>query len=197
MILSACGYDARFTVCVVQCTQSTGCPQGLICGSENLCRPPGETCGNDAEVPDSVPSCMNFSDPIVDLALDQPAQADQIRSANENASKANDGNDTSTRWSSADGTPGHWWLVDLGSDRLLDSINTLWERGDVAYRYDVSISSDGETFTTAINKTTDTLTARARIDTVPNGTCTRYVRITKTDTTGWWAILYTVNVMGR
>jgi hypothetical protein len=140
---------------------------------------------------------MNFGDPIIDLALDQPAQADQIRSANDNASKANDGNDTSTRWSSADGTPGHWWLVDLGSDRLLDSINTLWERGDVAYRYFVSISSDGETFTTAINKTTDTATARARTDLFPSGTCTRYVRITKTDTTGWWAILYTVNVMGR
>lgn len=201
LMLGACGYDAQFAACVVRCTQSSGCPSDLVCGSESLCRPPEETCGADGGPPDgdvdAVPVCMNVGDPIVDLALNQPPQADQSRSANENAQKANDGNDTSTRWSSADGTPGHWWQVDLGKNHLLESVNTLWEYDGVNFRYFVSISLDGASFTTVIDKTADTRTARARTDMFPTPTCTRFVRITKTDTTGYWAILYTVNVLGR
>ena len=197
MALEACGYDAQFAACVVRCTQNTGCPNELVCGSENLCRPPGETCGTDGGTPDgdvdAFPACMNFGDPIIDLALMKPADADGMLQP---ASNANDGND-GTRWNTGDGTPGHWWQVDLGADYLLESVNTLWEYDGVNFRYFVSISLDGTSFTPVIDKTADTRTARARTDMFPTPTCTRFVRITKTDTTGYWAILYTVNVMGR
>jgi formylglycine-generating enzyme len=44
IVLTACAYDASFTDCTVRC--STGCPDGLTCGAEGLCREPGaiETC---------------------------------------------------------------------------------------------------------------------------------------------------------
>ena len=197
IVLVACSYDAQFAACVVQCTQSTGCPNEFVCGSESLCRPPGESCGTDGGTiegdRDAGPACTNDSDPIIDLALMKPTDADGMLQL---ASNANDGND-GTRWNAGDGTPGHWWQVDLGADHLLESINTLWEYDGVVFRYFVSISSDGTNFTTTIDKTADTRTTRARTDVFPSGTCTRFVRITKTDTTGYWAILYSVNVMGR
>lgn len=197
MAVAACGYDARFAVCVVRCTRGTGCPEGLTCGSENLCRPPGDTCGSDGEILDAVPACVNLGDPIIDLAVFKLATADAYIDAGGVASHGND-DDDGTRWTaSSDGAAGHWWQVDLGAAHLLTSINTLWEYDGVNYKYDVSISSDGTNFTVAIDQTADTRTARARTDAFPSGTCTRFVRITKTDTTGYWAILYTVNVMGR
>jgi len=195
MALAACGYDARFAACAVRCTQSSGCPGELVCGSENLCRPPGETCSYDGGR-DAASACMNFGNPIIDLALNKPARADGEIDAGGLAKNGNDGND-GTRWNTGDGTPGHWWDVDLGADHLLESVNTLWEYDGVNYKFYVSISSDGTNFTTAIDRTADARTARARMDMFPGGTCTRYVRITKTDTTGYWAILYTVKVMGR
>lgn len=85
----------------------------------------------------------------------------------------------------------------MGAPHLLTSLSTLWEMEGIDYRYYVSISSDGTDFTLAIDQTADTRAARARTDMFPSSTCARFVRITKTDTTGYWAILYTVNVMGR
>lgn len=193
--LSACAYDVSYGDCAVRCTTASGCPDGLSCGPEGLCRVAGaEACALDG---DAAPACMNFGDPIVDLALNQPAQADEeIDSPGARAKNANDGNGA-TRWSTDEGAPGHWWMVDLGSGRLVESINTLWEMDGVNFKFDVSISSDGTNFTTAIDQTADTRTTRSRTDAFPGGTCTRFVRITKTDTTGYWAILYTVNVMGK
>lgn len=193
---SACSYDASFDDCAIQCSLDIGCPEGFSCGVEGICRPPGAMGSCDLPDGGGLPSCMNLADPIVDLALFKPAEADQIRSANEDASKADDGSE-STRWSSADGTPGHWWLVDLGADHLLTSITTKWEYNAVNYRYDVSISSNGTDFAVAIDETADTRVDQVRTDMFPDPTCTRFVRIRKTDTTGYWAILYTVNVMGR
>lgn len=186
-VIASCGYDATYY-------EGTTCSTGVCPGELECCN---GVCASGTCVDSSLPACMNVSDPIIDLALNQPAQADtEIDSPGARAQNANDGSDGS-RWSAPDGTPGHWWLVDLGSDRLLDSINTLWELDGVNFTFYVSTSSDGMTFTTAINNTADTRTVRARTDMFPSGTCARYVRITKTDTTGWWAILYTVNVMGR
>ena len=36
--LSACAYDASYGDCAVQCTTDSGCPDGLTCGAEGLCR---------------------------------------------------------------------------------------------------------------------------------------------------------------
>lgn len=191
-VLSACAYDARFEDCVVHCAVDMGCPDDLKCGADNLCRLPDAVgaCEQVASI------CMNVGDPIVDLARDRPAQADKT-SALHGAEKAND-NDDSTSWNAGDAEPGHWWSVDLGNHRLLTSLNTLWEYDSIQhYQYEVSVSSDGINFTTVIDQTADTRVSKLRTDTFPNDTCARYVRLTKTDNTGYWAILFTVNVLGR
>ena len=36
--LVACGYDASFDGCTIRCSIDTGCPEGLACGPEGLCR---------------------------------------------------------------------------------------------------------------------------------------------------------------
>lgn len=200
--VAACGYGAHFEDCTVWCVES-GCPDGMTCGGEGLCRPPNAigACGGgnvqDGGALDGSTACQSPSGSDTDLALMKPASADQIANSTYAASKANDGDD-GTSWNAGDATSGHWWLVDLGADHLLTSLNTLWEYNDIHYyQYAVSISSDGTNFATAIDETADTRTARARTDTFPAATCARYVRIKKTDNTGYWAILFTVNVMGR
>jgi len=42
LIASACAYDTSFNDCAISCTE-TGCPDGLECRAEGLCRVPGET----------------------------------------------------------------------------------------------------------------------------------------------------------
>lgn len=41
-LLAACGYDATFDDCEVRCAADAGCPEGTTCGSEGLCRAPGQ-----------------------------------------------------------------------------------------------------------------------------------------------------------
>lgn len=44
--LSACAYDASFSDCTISCTATSGCPSGMSCGDQGLCRLPKatETC---------------------------------------------------------------------------------------------------------------------------------------------------------
>ena len=57
--LCACTYDASYGDCAVKCTNDTGCPDGLTCGTEGLCRMPGEsqTCTTSAI---GAPSCNDL-----------------------------------------------------------------------------------------------------------------------------------------
>lgn len=38
VMLHACGYDPEFEDCAIKCSVETGCPDGLECGVEGLCR---------------------------------------------------------------------------------------------------------------------------------------------------------------
>jgi formylglycine-generating enzyme len=60
MGLSACAYDARFNDCAISCTATSGCPSGLSCGDEGLCRVSGATqaCASMAQV---FPSCTDLA----------------------------------------------------------------------------------------------------------------------------------------
>jgi DNA-binding NarL/FixJ family response regulator len=91
-----------------------------------------------------------------DKALDRPATASSVeRPRNGGAcltpdachpGLANDGR-TDTRWSS-EYNDGEYWQVDLGSERLVDSVGVTWEP---AYpdRWRISTSLDGRDFSTA------------------------------------------------
>jgi len=53
---AACAYDATFNDCVIHCSEAIGCPSGLACGSEGLCRS-SETTTACSEAPREFPSC--------------------------------------------------------------------------------------------------------------------------------------------
>lgn len=41
--IAACTYEASFNDCAISCSEATGCPNGLSCEAEGLCRSPGMT----------------------------------------------------------------------------------------------------------------------------------------------------------
>jgi formylglycine-generating enzyme required for sulfatase activity len=62
LLVAACAYDTRFNDCTISCTNA-GCPDGLECREEGLCREPGETdscakvLGTNASCLDLAPTC--------------------------------------------------------------------------------------------------------------------------------------------
>lgn len=60
LLAAACSYDASFEDCAVHCTTDVGCPIGLACEAEGLCRTPGatETC---AVVLETFSSCVGLA----------------------------------------------------------------------------------------------------------------------------------------
>ena len=62
-ILGACGYGASFDDCTILCSEDTGCPTGLRCGDEGLCRRSDQSSCNG-------PACNSAIDlgPITALA---------------------------------------------------------------------------------------------------------------------------------
>ncbi len=129
---------------------------------------------------------------VTDLALGKAASTDSSQSGR-GASLANDG-DTTTRWCAADGGTGHWWQVDLGSAATLTGTQVRWEFAR-AYRYHVSVSTDGSTWTRVADRTASTSTAQVQGDTF--SATARYVRITVTGlAASTWASIADFKVFG-
>lgn len=87
----------------------------------------------------------------VNLSQNKPVTASSTQSTAFPATAAVDGN-TGTRWASAY-TASAWFQVDLGSTRTIDSIAIDWEAA-YAKAYDIQLSADGTTWTTAYQTTT-------------------------------------------
>ena len=66
--LVGCDYNASFHDCVIACTLSSGCPDGLTCGSEGLCRPSGSA--------ECVSMLEPFGTPTLVASLSDPAADD-------------------------------------------------------------------------------------------------------------------------
>jgi formylglycine-generating enzyme len=69
LAIASCGYDAAFEDCTIQCSAATGCPSGLTCGIEDLCRTSDTTAacaaivgdaGTDAPIA-TFPSCVGLA----------------------------------------------------------------------------------------------------------------------------------------
>ncbi|MGE5551344.1 MAG: GH12 family glycosyl hydrolase domain-containing protein [Bacteroidota bacterium] len=138
---------------------------GLTCNSFSASvNPPGGTTPTPSPVPTSTPSGSN-------LALNKPVTASSVEKAGVEAYKAVDGN-TTTRWSSAFSDP-QWIYVDLGSSYNVNHVILRWEQA-YGKSYQIQVSPDASTWTTAYSTTTgdggvDDITFTAR-----NG---RYVRM--------------------
>jgi formylglycine-generating enzyme len=68
LTVASCGYDVSFNECAaIHCDEDSGCPDGLTCGDNRLCRSPGATCGSDdADAgtdapPSAFPSCAGLA----------------------------------------------------------------------------------------------------------------------------------------
>jgi formylglycine-generating enzyme required for sulfatase activity len=66
LFVSSCAYDASFHDCAVACADDAGCPDGLACGSEGLCRTAGATAACSTMLGDggggsSFPSCAQLA----------------------------------------------------------------------------------------------------------------------------------------
>ena len=59
--LTSCAYDAHFEDCAVRCTTDVGCPIGLTCEAEGLCRTHGATEETCAAVLETFPSCVELA----------------------------------------------------------------------------------------------------------------------------------------
>ncbi|GAB3921422.1 hypothetical protein GCM10029976_008450 [Kribbella albertanoniae] len=108
------------------------------------------------------------------LSRGKPATASSIEGAGFEAGKAVDGNSTS-RWASQEGSDPQWIQVDLGAAANLSRVKLNWE---AAYgkAYQVQLSTDGTTWSTAYSTTT----ADGGTDEIPVTGTARYVRINGT-----------------
>jgi hypothetical protein len=129
--------------------------------------------------------------PRPSVAAGKPATTDGSE-AGHPANAANDGNST-TRWCAKDGQAGHWWKVDLGHIYTnLTGAEVYWQANG-AYQYKIDISSDNKSWTTAVDKTRNTVASGLTEDnfSAPG----RYVRITVTGLpSALWASFYEIRV---
>ncbi|GAA3434536.1 discoidin domain-containing protein [Kutzneria kofuensis] len=87
------------------------------------------------------------------LSQGKTATSSSVESSTYAAAKAFDGNLTSTRWASKEGSDPQWLQVDLGATHSVTEVKLTWE---AAYgkSYTVQTSDDGTTWTTIYSTTT-------------------------------------------
>ncbi len=87
------------------------------------------------------------------LSQGRTATASSTESASYPAGAAFDGNLTSTRWASKEGSASEWLRVDLGATKPVSHVKLSWE---AAYgkAYSIQTSADGTTWTTIYTTTT-------------------------------------------
>lgn len=110
------------------------------------------------------------------ISQGKTATASSYQTGNEVA-KGNDG-DTSTRWAAATSTYPQWWKVDLGANYNLTKVDIPWYNSSTrAYKYRIEVSSDDLTYSTKVDKTSNTTYGDTSDLFTANA---RYVRITIT-----------------
>ena len=100
------------------------------------------------------------------------------------AGNANDGN-YQTKWAATGVTWPHWWMVDLGQNRTVKNVQISWfmyKGSEGYYRYKIETSTDGKSFTTALDRTGNT-TYGFTSDSL--SVTARYVRINMVDAVLW------------
>jgi hypothetical protein len=130
----------------------------------------------------------------VDIAVGKPSTASGEQGSRP-ASNGNDGSAT-TRWCADNGATGHWWQVDLGATTAITGTEVTWEFAR-NYRYRISVSTNGSTFTTVADRSASTSAAQTQGDTF--AASARYVRITVTGLptdVETWASFSTFSVFG-
>jgi len=133
------------------------------------------------------------------IALNKPASASSIENDDQNAAKANDGNDD-THWC-ADDEPengAEWWQVDLEQRADLTGCQITFPYDGKQYRYKVEGSADRKTWMMLSDQSQTTTRRRVQKLTFNQAAGIRYLRITITGfDEGCWASIAEVKVFGH
>ena len=128
------------------------------------------------------------------LSQGKVATASTTQGANTPA-KANDGN-TGTRWAASTATYPQWWKVDLGAINNLSKVDISWySSSSRSYKYKIEVSNNDSTYTTAVDKTSNTTTGNTSDLFTASG---RYVKVTITGCSAGaaYASAYEIQVYG-
>jgi hypothetical protein len=146
---------------------------------------------SEARVP--LPEAGAATSSIANLALGKTVSSDSAQGTNP-ASYGNDG-DMTTRWCANDGNTGHSFTVDLETEHELFGLEIAWEHSG-SYGYRVEVSSDGQSFSTALDQTAKPESFQRPYAALH--TKGRYVKITtSTLEPGSWASFYELSIYGK
>jgi hypothetical protein len=111
------------------------------------------------------------------------------------ASRANDGNTSSTDWAAADAN-NTWWMVDLGATyNITHTVIYPWS-DSATYYYKIETSPDGSAWTTQVDNTSSGKTGATLTDNF-SSVSAQYVRITYTGASGGnWDRAWEIQVWG-
>ena len=123
---------------------------------------------------------VSLAQPLAAHAVDPNVAITKTASTDSGAATAANGNDDSiyTAWRADDGATGHYYQVDLGAAYSLSGSEVVWE-APYQIQYKVEVSADGTTWTTAVDKTSNSSNAQTQTDAFSQS-AKRYVRITIT-----------------
>lgn len=114
------------------------------------------------------------------IAQYKNATASSTEKSSNSASMAVDGillNDASNSWKAKNKTAGEWIMIDLGAEYNMNKLITYFENKDSrVYPYEAQISSDGVNFTTVVDRSTNTDSAKTE-DALNQNTKGRYLRL--------------------
>ena len=120
------------------------------------------------------------------LAFGKDSKASSEETGKNNFAKNASDGDLRTRWCAAGSQVGEWWQVDFGKLADLRSLRLHWEMRNAAYRYRVDASSDGESWKTIVDQSTNDKIAKITPHQVESPE-TRFLRVTFLgSSTGCW-----------
>jgi hypothetical protein len=129
--------------------------------------------GSYTPIPVPVPTYTN-------LALNATASSDSAKPG-QPAASGNDGNHR-TNWTANDTNTGHWWKVDLGSNKTIHGTKVIWDSNSINHLYKIEVSTDNANWTTVADRTASNSTYKTNNDFF--NAFARYVRITITGSAG-------------
>lgn len=120
------------------------------------------------------------------LAHGKSVKASSEETGKHNFAKYAVDGDLATRWCANGSKPGEWWQVDLEKPQRIRSLRIHWEKPDVAYRYKVESSADGQEWRTIVDLSKNDKKGQIAGHTV-DAPLTRYLRVTFLgSSTGVW-----------
>ncbi len=131
----------------------------------------------------------------VDLARGRPALASTEETGKNNLARNAVDGDPGTRWCASSDRYPRWWQVDLGREEPITGVRLSWESDGTAYRCKVEGSSDGSSWTPLADASKNEKAGPKTID-FP-ATRARIVRVTCLGSSGGWASLKEVRVLGE